>query len=104
MDGPQQGQGGLRDQLQSALLQVHATASAGRDRRGAEAGGGRDLAAAEGGRIMTRGLDPHVPLPESGTPWLGEIPAHWDIWKVGHFAAVGNGSTPNRDNADYWTE
>jgi type I restriction enzyme S subunit len=53
---------------------------------------------------MTRGLTPHVPLPESGIPWLGEIPAHWGIWKIGHFAAVGNGSTPNRDNADYWTE
>src|SRR5262249_36238048 len=25
-------------------------------------------------------------------------------WKVGHFAAVGNGSTPSRDNAEYWTE
>ena len=53
---------------------------------------------------MTRGLDPYVPLRESGIPWLGEIPAHWGIWKIGHFAAVGNGSTPNRDNADYWTE
>jgi type I restriction enzyme S subunit len=40
---------------------------------------------------MTRGLAPYVPLRESGLPWLGEIPAHWDIWKVGHFAAVGNG-------------
>ncbi len=55
-------------------------------------------------RTVTRGLDPHAPLSDSGIPWLGEIPAHWSIWKVGHFAIVGNGSTPNRDNAEYWTD
>lgn len=28
-------------------------------------------------RAVTRGLDPDVPLRESGIPWLGEMPAHW---------------------------
>ena len=28
-------------------------------------------------RAVTRGLDPHAPLHDSGIPWLGEIPAHW---------------------------
>jgi type I restriction enzyme S subunit len=28
-------------------------------------------------RAVTRGLDPRVPLRDSGIPWLGEIPAHW---------------------------
>ena len=28
-------------------------------------------------RAVTRGLDPNVPLRDSGLPWLGEIPAHW---------------------------
>ena len=28
---------------------------------------------------VTRGLDPSVPLRPSGIPWLGDIPAHWDI-------------------------
>jgi type I restriction enzyme, S subunit len=55
-------------------------------------------------RAVTRGLDPHAPLCDSGIHWLGEIPAHWQIWKLGHAAAVGNGSTPNRDKAEYWTE
>ena len=27
---------------------------------------------------VTRGLDPTVPLRDSGIPWLGEIPAHWE--------------------------
>ena len=30
-------------------------------------------------RAVTRGLDPTVPLRDSGIPWLGEIPAHWEI-------------------------
>lgn len=41
---------------------------------------------------------------DSGVPWLGEIPAHWELWKVGHLARVGNGSTPERDNSEYWTD
>lgn len=28
---------------------------------------------------VTRGLDPKVNLRDSGVPWLGEIPAHWEI-------------------------
>jgi type I restriction enzyme S subunit len=55
-------------------------------------------------RAVTRGLDPHAALRDSGIPWLGGIPSHWGIWKVGHFATIGNGSTPNRDNAEYWAD
>ena len=29
-------------------------------------------------RAVTRGLDPNVPLRDSGVSWLGEIPAHWE--------------------------
>lgn len=53
---------------------------------------------------VTRGLDPKVKLRDSGVPWLGEIPAHWELWKVGHVAKVGNGSTPERDKGAYWSE
>ncbi len=28
-------------------------------------------------RAVTRGLDPNVPLKDSGVPWLGKVPAHW---------------------------
>ena len=51
---------------------------------------------------VTRGLDSRVPLRDSGIAWLGEIPARWHIWMLAHLALVGNGSTPNRDNTDYW--
>lgn len=30
-------------------------------------------------RAVTRGLDPRAPLRNSGVPWLGEIPAHWQL-------------------------
>ena len=54
-------------------------------------------------RAVTRGLDPDVPMRDSGIPWLDRIPAHWEVWKLGHTASVGNGSTPNRNKAVYWT-
>lgn len=54
-------------------------------------------------RAVTRGLDPTVPLKPSGIAWLGDIPAHWEIWRVGRFAKVGNGSTPSRSQSAYWT-
>lgn len=28
---------------------------------------------------VTKGLDPHVPLADSGIEWLGEVPAHWKV-------------------------
>lgn len=30
-------------------------------------------------RAVTRGLNPSVPLKDSGIPWLGEIPVHWEV-------------------------
>ncbi len=53
-------------------------------------------------RAVTRGLDPSVPLKPSGIPWLGDIPQHWELWRVSRFARVGNGSTPSRAQPNYW--
>lgn len=55
-------------------------------------------------QAVTRGLDHKVSMRNSGVPRLGEIPAHWETWKLGHLAVVGNGSTPNRDNSEYWAD
>ena len=30
-------------------------------------------------RVVTRGLDPNVPMKDTGVEWLGEIPAHWEV-------------------------
>ncbi len=31
---------------------------------------------------VTRGLDPNVRLKPSGVEWLGEVPAHWEIYRL----------------------
>jgi type I restriction enzyme S subunit len=33
-------------------------------------------------RAVTRGLDPNAPLRDSGIPWLGPIPAHWESRRI----------------------
>ena len=33
---------------------------------------------------VTRGLDPNVPMTDSGVEWLGEIPAHWKVKRLWH--------------------
>ena len=38
-------------------------------------------------RAVTRGLDPNVPLRDSGIPWLGKIPAHWKVVQL-KFASI----------------
>lgn len=50
------------------------------------------------------GLDPHPRLKPSGVEWLGDVPKHWEIKPVKYLAQVGNGSTPNRENNDYWCD
>lgn len=54
-------------------------------------------------QAVTRGLNPDASLKPSGVPWLGDIPAHWEVWRIGRFARVGNGSTPSRANPRFWS-
>jgi type I restriction enzyme S subunit len=39
-------------------------------------------------RAVTRGLDPNVRLKDSGVPWLGEIPAHWEVTSLRRYWTV----------------
>lgn len=55
-------------------------------------------------QAVTKGLDPNVPMKDSGIEWLGEIPAHWSVGRLGYYARVRNGSTPSRATADYWID
>lgn len=38
-----------------------------------------ELKLAEISKVVTRGLNPRCPLKDSGIPWIGNIPAHWDV-------------------------
>ncbi|MGE5597929.1 MAG: restriction endonuclease subunit S, partial [Bacteroidota bacterium] len=53
-------------------------------------------------RAVTCGLDPNVRLKPSGVEWLGDVPEHWEVWQIGYFSRIGNGSTPSRGNSAYW--
>jgi type I restriction enzyme S subunit len=48
-------------------------------------------------RAVTRGLDPSVPLKDSGIPWLGEIPVDWEVRRLKDVATVQTGITLGKD-------
>lgn len=54
---------------------------------------------------VTKGLDPNVPMKDSGVEWLGEVPEGWGIWKLPYaFQVIGSGTTPKSDNAAYYED
>ncbi len=42
---------------------------------------------------VTRGLNPHVKLKDSGVEWIGEIPEHWEVKALKHIAYLESGQT-----------
>lgn len=45
--------------------------------------------------VVTRGLDPDVPMKDSGIDWIGPIPAHWIILRIKDICTyVTRGCTP----------
>jgi type I restriction enzyme S subunit len=53
-------------------------------------------------RAVTRGLDHRVPLRDSGAPWLGEIPAHWELVALRFLVDIFGGATPNTGKPELW--
>lgn len=54
---------------------------------------------------VTKGLDPHAPMTNSGIEWLGDVPAHWTLAPLKRTAAVlagyafaANAFSHNSDN------
>jgi len=37
---------------------------------------------------VTKGLNPNVPMKDSGIEWIGEIPEHWNIGKTSYFFEI----------------
>ena len=50
-------------------------------------------------RAVTKGLNPTVPMKDSGVVWLGDVPAHWTVSSIKHIVATpvtdGPHETPN---------
>lgn len=42
-------------------------------------------------QAVTKGLDPNVPMKDSGIEWLGEIPAHWEAKSMKYVAVLKSG-------------
>lgn len=52
---------------------------------------------------VTKGLNPNVPMKDSGVEWIGEIPEHWKISKINKVTKTSSGSTPLRNkNTEYF--
>lgn len=51
---------------------------------------------------VTRGLDPDVPMKDSGIEWLGQIPEHWSVIKLKRVASIQTGNTPSTSIEKYW--
>ncbi|ARJ41366.1 hypothetical protein B1H58_04635 [Pantoea alhagi] len=43
---------------------------------------------------VTKGLNPDVPMKDSGVEWLGEVPEHWEVVYIKHLTAVKRGASP----------
>ncbi len=51
-------------------------------------------------QAVTKGLDPNVPMKDSGIEWLGEIPEHWSVSSVRNYFDVKLGKMLNRSKQD----
>ena len=53
-------------------------------------------------QAVTRGLDPTVPMKDSGINWLGKVPKHWPVVRVKFVADMDSGHTPSRTQPENW--
>ncbi|MBU9857157.1 restriction endonuclease subunit S [Rahnella bonaserana] len=54
---------------------------------------------------VTKGLDPDVPMKDSGVDWLGEVPEHWKVIYIKHLSEVKRGASPRPiDDQKYFDE
>lgn len=47
---------------------------------------------------VTKGLDPNVPMKDSGVEWLGDVPAHWEVIAIKWLSIVQRGASPRPIN------
>ena len=55
-------------------------------------------------QAVTRGLDPKAPLKDSGLPWLGPIPKHWEVKRLKYLCSLlrdGTHQPPKRVEVGY---
>lgn len=56
-------------------------------------------------QAVTKGLDPSVPMKDSGVDWLGKIPKYWHVSKLGYVAkSLQTGPFGSQLHADEYVE
>ena len=55
-------------------------------------------------RAVTKGLDPNVPMRDSGVEWIGTVPAHWAVTRTKFVARLRSGHTPSRQEPRFWVD
>ena len=54
---------------------------------------------------VTKGLDPNVPMKDSGIEWLGQIPTHWKVSRVKQCSnKISKGTTPSTEGGSILDE
>lgn len=53
---------------------------------------------------VTKGLNPNVPMKDSGVEWLGYVPEHWSVSRIKFFSKIDSGHTPSRQVERYWID
>lgn len=51
--------------------------------------------------VVTKGLDPKIPMKDSGVEWLGQVPAHWDVLPLRSQFTELNEKNEGEQNSDY---
>lgn len=49
-------------------------------------------------KAVTKGLNPNVPMKDSGIPWIGKIPQKWELEKARFSIKISNGADPIEDS------
>jgi type I restriction enzyme S subunit len=52
-------------------------------------------------RVITKGLNPDVPMKDSGVEWIGEVPSHWEMRRVGYLSSLLTGNPWSSDLFDH---
>lgn len=56
-------------------------------------------------QAVTKGLNPAVPMKDSGVTWYGKIPAHWEVLPLRRLVRkVATGRTPPSSSTDYFSD
>ena len=51
-------------------------------------------------QAVTQGLDPTVPMKDSGVEWIGKIPEHWEVKKIKFLSKIFRGKFTHRPRND----